>query len=191
MRRLIESVVESLFEKRLNRTIKQPRYSELLIGCSLVLCFCTCWLLWNRFGWASCFQTIFILLISVLGENYISGRGYYRYSESNCYFVGRVPIWIPFMWISVIQGSLLVVSLTYPFNLMVIPFSGVMCSLIDLSIIEPYFCRRKMLWSWSPVENGYFDFIPENLHRFTAPPGNYITWFIFPVISNALLFLFN
>ena len=170
MRRLIESVVESLFEKKLNRTDKQSRLSELLTGGSLALSFYTCWLLWNRVGWVSSLQIIFILLVSILGENYISGRGYYQYSEVNCYFIGRVPVWIPLMWIIVIQGSFLVVSLTYPFNWMGILASGVVCSLLDLFIIEPYFCRRKMLWSWNPVKNGYFDFIPESLYRFTAPP---------------------
>jgi hypothetical protein len=187
MRRLRETTA-SILLKRAEERVELQRFSVLLTCGSFILSLCTCWLLWNIVGWASALQAGFIVIVSVLGENYVSGLGYYRYSKANFGFINRVPIWIPFMWIAVIQGSLLVTSVYQPFNWMGILTSGIMCSMIDLSLIEPYFCRRKMLWAWNPVENGYFDFLPEELHRFTAPPGNYITWFLFPVLSNCLLF---
>jgi len=136
-------------------------------------------------------QTFFVLVVSLCGENYVSVKGYYRYTELNCCFIGMVPLWIPFMWITVIQGSLFLSSLVYPIGLMTLLVTAVISTLLDLLIIEPYFCRRRRLWSWSPVEEGYFDFIPEKFNQFTAPPGNYITWFIFPFVSNALLLLLD
>ncbi len=146
MRRLRESTPVSLLEKKIDAKNETIRLDILLTGGSLVLCICTCWVLWTISEWASFFQAVFILIVSILGENCVSGRGYYRYTEHNCCFIYRVPIWIPLMWVVVIQGSLLVISLAYPFNWLGVLASGIICSLIDLSLIEPYFCRRKMLW---------------------------------------------
>ncbi len=78
MKRLIESVVESVLEKGLKKPVRQLCYGELLTGASLVLCLCVCGLFWNRFGLSSTLQTLLILSISIIGENFVAGRGYYR-----------------------------------------------------------------------------------------------------------------
>jgi hypothetical protein len=45
------------------------------------------------------------------------------------------------MWITVIQGPLLDILSYQPFNWVAILTSRIMCSLIDLSFVEPCFCR--------------------------------------------------
>ena len=62
--------------------------------------------------------------------------------------------------------------------------SGLLAAVFDFVILEPYFSRHKELWIWDSVADGYFKFIPKKLNRFTAPPGNYITWLIFPIVIN-------
>ena len=65
--------------------------------------------------------------------------------------------------------------------------SGCLALLGDFLFFEPYMSSRKELWLWKSVDNGYFEFIPTKLNRFTAPPGNYITWFLFPLLANAFI----
>ncbi len=151
MRRLRETTAASRLLERLEERIELHRFG-LPPTCGSFDSVCTCWLLWNIVGWASAVQAGFIVTVSVLGENHVSGLGYYRYSEANCCLINRVPIWIPFMWITVIQGTLPVISSYQTFNWMKILTSGIMCTLIELSFVVPCLCRRRMLWSWSQVE---------------------------------------
>jgi hypothetical protein len=130
-----------------------------------------------------------ILFIAALGEHYVSGKGYYSYTSTNGYFIGRVPLWIPFMWVFVLQGALLFTLIIGLADFLAIYFSGIICLLFDFIIVEPYLCAQKKLWQWTPVEGGYFRFIPNRLNRFTAPVGNYITWFLFPFLLNSSLYV--
>ena len=127
---------------------------------------------------------LFILTVSTAGEHYVSGKGYYRYTESNGYFIGRVPLWIPLMWVATIQYSLLVGWLLNSNPIVSIMLSGLICLTLDSLFIEPYLCKKKQLWNWLEVDSGYFSFLPQSINRFTAPPGNYIVWLLFPLIAN-------
>lgn len=132
-------------------------------------------------------QLIMILLVAGLGEHYVSGKGYYHYSETNGIFIGRVPVWIPLMWVFVVQASLIVPYLFGVNIILAALISGILCIAFDLIVVEPILCRMKELWSWMPVDEGYFTFIPEKLDRFTAPPGNYLVWLLFPILMNLSL----
>ncbi|MGQ4912860.1 MAG: hypothetical protein ACP6KW_11870 [Candidatus Thorarchaeota archaeon] len=145
--------------------------------------------LWSIYGWHVFFQILFILLVAGVGENVVSSQGYYYYTRQhlNGPFVRRVPVWIMYLWVFSIQTSLLV-SLSLGFTgLNASMMAGFLALLFDLTILEPYLSRTINLWKWTPVERGYFRFIPERLNRFTAPPGNYVVWYLFPFIANSLL----
>lgn len=148
-------------------------------------------LLWHRFGNLVFIQLIAILVIAAIGEHYVSGKGYYNYTEINGLFLGRVPLWIPLMWTFAIQGSF-VFLLILGFNSSeAVALSGVICASLDFYFIEPMLSRRMGMWLWNSVENGYFRFVPPRINRFTAPVGNYFTWMIFPLILNAFLHYSN
>ncbi|MHA1169918.1 MAG: hypothetical protein ACTSRU_18985 [Candidatus Hodarchaeales archaeon] len=150
----------------------------------LVLASFTSFIVFQIFSMILFLQLIMIFLVAALGEHYVSGKGYYQYSQSNGIFIGRVPTWIPLMWVFVVQASFVVPYLLGIHIVLAVLISGVLCAAFDLIVVEPLLCRMKKLWSWAPVEEGYFDFIPEQLDRFTAPPGNYLAWLIFPILMN-------
>jgi hypothetical protein len=146
---------------------------------------------WHVFGWSMLPQLALILSIVSFGENFISSQGYYYYTrhEKNGPFVRNVPLWIIFLWVFIIQGSLLA-SLAIGFtDLQAAIASGMIACSIDFFLLEPYLSRHLELWRWTPLRRGYFYFIPSRLNRFTAPPGNYITWLLFPMIANSFLLL--
>ena len=122
-------------------------------------------------------------------------EGYhYTRQDTNGPFVRNMPLWIVFLWIFSVQASLLL-PLFLGLNLVIAIYaSGWLALLGDFILFEPYMSRRKELWLWKAVERGYFKFIPSGLNRFTAPPGNFITWFLFPLLANSflacLMFLF-
>ncbi len=155
----------------------------------VVLSFITCNLLWSLVGWYVYPQAGMVLLIAALGENHVSGKGYYSYTSVNRYFVGRVPLWIPFMWVFVVQGALLMCLLSGFTGFVAVYVSGIMCILGDFLFAEPYLCAQKKLWEWKPVEKGYFKFVPAKINRFTAPLGNYVVWFVFPFLLNSALYI--
>lgn len=134
---------------------------------------------------------LLILLVSVIGENFVSAQGYYHYTkqEQNGIFVRNMPLWIMFLWLFCIQGSLLIPYILGFDPVSTILASGFIASMVDIILFEPYMSRRRGLWLWTSVNNGYFEFIPSKLNRFTAPPGNYITWFMFPILANCFLAL--
>lgn len=155
----------------------------------VVLATITSHVMWIYFEWRMIPHLLLILFVSVIGENIVSSQGYYHYTrqESNGVFVRNMPLWIMFLWVFCIQASLLI-----PYSLgldavSTILASGFIASMVDIILFEPYMSRKKGLWLWKSVENGYFEFIPSRLNRFTAPPGNYITWFMFPILANCFL----
>ncbi|MFW9967896.1 MAG: hypothetical protein ACFFEA_12155 [Candidatus Thorarchaeota archaeon] len=153
----------------------------------LVLGTATTYALLNLIGPLALPQSLTVMFVAWLGEHYVSGKGYYYYTPYNGLFVGRVPTWIPLMWVFVVQGGLLL-FLSFGFaGVSAAVASGIFCALLDLAFIEPYLSARKTLWHWTPVHAGYFAFIPSKANRFTAPPGNYIVWFVFPALLNVLL----
>ncbi len=65
--------------------------------------------------------------------------------------------------------------------------SGVLALIVDLVFLEPFMSRARKLWIWKSVDKGYFSFLPKEIDRFTAPPGNYIVWFLFPFLMNSFM----
>lgn len=149
-----------------------------------VLASITSYMIFQIFSLILFVQLFVILLVAALGEHYVSGKGYYHYSQTNGLFIGRVPTWIPLMWVFFVQASFIVPYLFGIHIIIAVLISGVLCAAFDLIVVEPILCRMKKLWSWTTVDEGYFDFVPEQLDRFTAPPGNYVTWLIFPILMN-------
>ncbi len=144
-------------------------------------------------GWRVIAQLIAIAFIVVGGESYVSSKGYYQYTRqiNNGPFIGNVPLWIPFLWIFSIQAGFLIGFFMGLDGLGACIYSGLFAVVFDLVFLEPYFSRKKEYWVWKPVENGYFGFIPPKVNRFTAPPGNYIVWWIFPMFLNYIVFLLS
>ena len=161
----------------------------VLTSLFLSLSFAVCNSLWSFIGWHVYPQAVLILIIAALGEHYVSGKGYYSYTSQNGYFIGRVPLWIPFMWVFMVQSTLLLTLMAGLTSLHAVYFSGIICVFCDLVVIEPLLCSQRGFWEWTVVERGYFRFIPAGLNRFTAPPGNYIVWFLFPFLLNSALYI--
>lgn len=143
--------------------------------------------LWNLFGFHAIIQTVAILIVASVGEHYISGRGYYHYTNINGVFVGRVPVWIPLMWVVVIQGALLFSFGIGLVGIQAVLLSGVLLASLDVIAVEPLLSAKYGMWRWTSVKEGYFKFIPSQVNRFTAPIGNYLTWLVFPILLNWLL----
>jgi hypothetical protein len=145
--------------------------------------------LWAIFGWPVLYQVLFILVVAAVGEHKISSKGYYHYTTTdyNGPFVRNVPVWIMYLWVFSIQCSFLIplaLGFHAPAACMI---SGALCFTADIAIIEPLLSRVVNLWTWTPVQKGYFSFLPRRLNRFTAPPGNYLVWLGFPVVANGLM----
>ncbi len=147
----------------------------------------TSYIIWFDAGWYVTIQILITLAIGGLGEHYVSGQGYYHYTNANGVFVGRVPTWVPFMWVFVVQGTLITALTLGLKGFSAVTGSGILGLLLDSLILEPYLSKSKGLWQWTRVDSGYFDFVPTNLNRFYAPVGNYVVWLFFPIIMNWLL----
>ena len=142
--------------------------------------------MWELMGWRVLLQLAGIGIIAIVGEILVSSQGYYHYTRqiTNGPFIRNVPLWIPFLWIFSIQSGFLIGLVIGLSGVAACIFSGIFAVIFDLILLEPYFSRRKGFWIWTSVENGYFSFIPKRIDRFTAPPGNYIVWWIFPIMLN-------
>jgi len=152
-----------------------------------ILAVATSSFLWHIYGFPVLLQTVAIFLVAAVGEHFVSGKGYYHYTHINGVFIGRVPTWIPLLWIFVIQSAL-IFPMILGFNMLdAISISGLLCVSLDFYILEPILSRKLGMWRWTSVDQGYFRFIPKQVNRFTAPFGNYLTWLIFPVVLNAFL----
>jgi magnesium-transporting ATPase (P-type) len=150
-------------------------------------------LLWHLFGWLILVQLLLIFSIAAIGESFVSSQGYYHYTRQrrNGPFVRNVPVWIVFLWIFFIQSGLLFSLALGLDGFAAASMSGMVACAADFFLIEPFLSKYMELWRWTPVRRGYFSFIPAKLNRFTAPPGNYIAWLLFPMIVNGfLVFLF-
>ncbi len=153
----------------------------------VILSSVTTYMLWTEFEWRVGVQVLVIMLIAGVGEHHVSGKGYYHYTSANGHFVGRVPVWIPFMWVFACHAGFLLSmagGLTEGPNYL---GAGVFVLLTDFAVVEPVFSRIKGLWLWKPVSSGYFGFVPPHMNRFTAPIGNYLVWFGFPVLASWFL----
>ncbi len=143
--------------------------------------------LWATWNWRVMIQTLLILITATIGENHVSSQGYYFYTKINGVFVRRVPLWIPFMWVAACQTPFVLALLLGLRDLPALLFASTFSMTMDLVFIEPIFSRAKGLWLWTPVEKGYFSFVPPSLNRFTAPVGNYLVWFVYPLLTNCFL----
>ncbi|NWF95819.1 MAG: carotenoid biosynthesis protein [Candidatus Thorarchaeota archaeon] len=132
-------------------------------------------------------QTVMILAIGLAGEHYVSGKGYYHYTPTNGLFIGRVPVYIPFMWVFVCQSCHLAGLWLGLGDAAALVFAGTLGFLVDFVAIEPVFSRQIGLWLWKPVDNGFFSFVPPQFNRFTAPVGNYLVWMGFPFVMGFVL----
>ena len=164
-------------------------YELMLVVLFFSLSAITTFWFWEIVNWRIVVQISIVMLVGISGEHYISGKGYYYYTNDkhNGFFIGRVPLWIPFMWVFVVQGMFIIPLLMGLIPIVSVIVSGLLCFILDLVVIEPILSRKRALWAWTPVEKGYLGFLPSQLDRFTAPPGNYLVWFIFPVIANWIL----
>lgn len=147
----------------------------------------TSYSLWLAYGGSVGVQVLVTLLIASVGEHYVSGKGYYHYTPKNGVFIGRVPLWIPFMWVFVVQLTYLIpLSLGVSVHGLCV-VAGLLGLVLDMVMVEPILCRMRQLWSWTPVPGGYFSFVPAQLNRFIAPFGNYFVWFLFPFLMALVL----
>ena len=146
-------------------------------------------LMWNYFGWLILPHILLVIFIALAGEHIVSSQGYYYYTkqETNGPFVRNVPVWIVFLWVFSIQSSLLIAIAFGVEGVSACIISGLLASIGDFILLEPLLSRVLGLWLWTPVQRGYFRFIPPRINRFTAPPGNYITWLLFPFLANCFL----
>jgi len=143
--------------------------------------------LYPYFGILLWVQYLLIMLVTIVGEQIVSSWGYYHYTDKNRFFFSNIPASIPFFWVFFIQFSLIISRLFFTSDLLIVFFSALLTLALDLVLIEPYLSRKKGFWTWIPKENGMFRFVPGRVNRFTAPFGNYFTWFVLPFLMNALL----
>ena len=168
-----------------NRAAIRARYLRILATFTILAATSTYWM-FQYVGWSALAQLAGIILVAAIGESYVSSQGYYEYPKNynNGPFIRNVPIWIPFLWIFSIQAAFLTGLIFGLSGLEACVLSGLLALVFDLLFLEPYFSRQKELWIWYSVQKGYFRFIPSQLDRFTAPPGNYLVWLIFPILMN-------
>ena len=167
------------------RAAVRARYVKILSFFTLLASLST-WLMWYYVGWSVLFQLVGIVLVALFGESFVSAQGYYEYpkKQDNGPFFRNVPVWIPFLWIFSIQASFLIGLVFGLHAIQACILSGILAAVFDLVFLEPYFSSHRELWIWDSVEDGYFKFVPTELDVFTAPPGNYFTWLIFPILIN-------
>ncbi len=152
-----------------------------------VLSTLTTLVLYPFYGLLVIVQALLILIASFVGEHIVSSWGYYHYTDKNNFFIGNVPVSIPLFWVFFIQMSLIVSKFFLRSDSLIVFVSALILFLLDLLFLEPFLSKRKKYWVWTPKEKGMFHFIPEEINNFTAPFGNYFTWFVFPVLMNTLL----
>ena len=169
----------------MNRAAIRARYLRILAIFTILAAISTYWM-FQYVGWSALAQLAGIVLVAAIGESYVSAQGYYQYprNDSNGPFIRNVPVWIPLLWIFSIQTAFLTGLIFGLTGFEACMLSGLLAAAFDLLFLEPYFSRQKELWIWYSVKNGYFGFLPSQLDRFTAPPGNYFVWLIFPILIN-------
>ncbi|MGV9170216.1 MAG: carotenoid biosynthesis protein [Promethearchaeia archaeon] len=158
------------------------RNGVIMTACMVFLGSVTTYMLYQSHGVGVGIQIMVTLAVATIGEHYVSGEGYYHYTSTNGIFIGRVPIWIPFMWLVIVQSAYLIPSVLGMSGITSIISAGIIGLLCDMAFVEPVLCRIGGLWKWTPVSNGYFSFVPSMLNRLIAPFGNYFVWFVFPVL---------
>lgn len=167
------------------RAAVRAKYVKILTLFTLLASLSTL-LMWYYVGWSVLFQLVGIVLVALFGESFVSAQGYYEYpkKQDNGPFFRNVPVWIPFLWIFSIQASFLIGLVFGLHAIQACILSGILAAVFDLVFLEPYFSSNRELWVWDSVEDGYFKFVPTEMDVFTAPPGNYFTWLVFPILIN-------
>ncbi len=182
---LVNTSLDLDLDQFVERAAVRARYIKILTLFTLLASLST-YLMWNYVGWSVLVQLVGIVLVALFGESFVSAQGYYEYpkKDDNGPFFRNVPVWIPFLWIFSIQASFLVGLVFGLPAIQACILSGILAAVFDLVFLEPYFSSHRELWIWDSVEDGYFKFVPTKLDVFTAPPGNYFTWLIFPIVIN-------
>jgi len=132
------------------------------------------------FGLPVMLYTIIVLTIALVGENLITRAGAYSYNLDHKPIVGKVPLFIPLLWLSMNLGSLFVSYIVFQSmgivnGLQIALFSAMIPLLIDLLFLEPKLSKKRQVWTWETTTKLY------------APYGNYLVWFAFPFLTNLLL----
>jgi hypothetical protein len=129
------------------------------------------------FGAMTVLYVAVVLTVAVAGENLVSKTGSYSYNMEHRPIVGRVPLFIPFLWLAMNLGSLYIsyeVShmLNVTSSLYIAMMSAMIPLFIDLLLLEPRLSRGRRVWVWRTTTRLY------------APYGNYVVWFAFPFLMN-------
>jgi uncharacterized membrane protein len=135
------------------------------------------------FGLPVMLYSIIVLTIALVGENLISRAGVYSYNMDHKPMIGRVPLYIPLLWLTMNLGSLFIsyfafASLGIHDGFQIALFSAMIPLLVDLLFLEPKLSRDRQVWTW------------ENTTKLYAPYGNYLVWFAFPFLTNLLFIIF-
>lgn len=135
------------------------------------------------FGTVTMLYAIVVFTVALVGENMVSKTGSYSYNMEHRPIVGRVPLFIPFLWLAINLGSLFLAYTTFQTagisNGLLIAFTSATIPLfIDLLLLEPKLSRERNVWVWHSTTKLY------------APYGNYIVWFAFPFLMNLAFLIF-
>lgn len=146
---------------------------------SIFLALSTCFIVYSymTFGMATMLYAISVFTVALVGENLASRTGRYAYNMEHRPVVGRVPLFIPFLWLAMNLGSLFIsyeafqnIGMT---NVLYIAFVSAMIPLVlDISLLEPKLSKDRNVWTWRDTTRLY------------APYGNYVVWFAFPFLTN-------
>jgi uncharacterized membrane protein len=129
------------------------------------------------FGIITMLYSIIVFTVALVGENLVSKTGTYTYNMEHRPVVGRVPLFIPFLWLALNLGSLFLAYIMLQTagvsNGLIIAFTSAIIPLfIDLLLLEPKLSRERNVWTWRDTTRLY------------APYGNYVVWFAFPFLAN-------
>ena len=132
------------------------------------------------FGIPTMLYAIIVFTVALVGENMISKAGAYSYNMEHKPVIGRVPLFIPLLWLTMNLGSLFVSYVTLSTigitdGLYIVMISAIIPLVFDLLLFEPKLSKERNVWVWQKTTKLY------------APYDNYLVWFAFPFLANLLL----
>lgn len=135
------------------------------------------------FGTVTMLYAIVVFTVALVGENMISRTGSYSYNMEHRPIVGKVPLFIPFLWLAINLGSLFISykmlsTIGNTNGLHIALISAMIPLFIDLLLLEPKLSKDRKVWVWQSTTKLY------------APYGNYVVWFAFPFLMNLAFLIF-